>query len=138
MHWFSYCIHIHGDVVFLYSIFLTCRGRLSIKGIIPKVTNRRLVKMKALMALVSFWIFLSLFGGSDWLKRTNVKCQRAVPAKDEVWMLQRWHSAVVTKTGFRPSSITVSSRIGSFQGRYRQQPMTLSMFHYSLNLKRCQ
>lgn len=41
--------------------------------IIPKVTNRRLVKMKALMALVSFWIFLSLFEGSDWLNETNIK-----------------------------------------------------------------
>ena len=48
-------------------------GRLSIKEMIPKVTNRMLVKMKALMALVSFWIILSLFGGSDWLKGTNVK-----------------------------------------------------------------
>lgn len=47
-------------------------GRLSIKEIIPKVTNRKLVKMKALMALVSFWTFLSLFGGSDWLKGTHV------------------------------------------------------------------
>lgn len=51
---------------------LTCTGRLSIKDIIPKVTNRKLVKMKARMALVSFWTFLSLFGGSDWLKGTHV------------------------------------------------------------------
>lgn len=28
--------------------------------------------MKALMAFVSFWIFLSLFGGSDWLKGTKL------------------------------------------------------------------
>lgn len=47
-------------------------GRLSIKDIIPKVTNRKLVKMKARMALVSFWTFLSLFGVSDWLKGTHV------------------------------------------------------------------
>lgn len=60
------------EVVLLY-VCLTCRGRLSIKEIIPKVTNRMLVKMKALMALVSFWIFLSLFEGSDWLKGTHVK-----------------------------------------------------------------
>lgn len=56
----------------LWCLFLTWRGRLSINEMIPKVTNSRLVKMKALMALVSFWIFLSLFGGSDWLKGTIV------------------------------------------------------------------
>lgn len=48
-------------------------GRLSIKEMIPKMTNRMLVTMKALMALVSFWIFLPVFEGSDWLKGTNVK-----------------------------------------------------------------
>lgn len=44
--------------------------------------------MKALRALVSFWIFLSLFRGSDWLKGTNSKCQKRGTAKEEMWLLQ--------------------------------------------------
>lgn len=40
----------------------TCRGRLSISERIPKKMSSRLVKIKALMALVSFWIFLSHLG----------------------------------------------------------------------------
>lgn len=72
-----------GKFVRLYGC-LTCMGRLSIKEIIPKVTNRKLVKMKARMALVSFWTFLSLFGGSDWLKGTHVK-----RANQDVWTVWR-------------------------------------------------
>jgi len=49
---------------------VTCMGRLSMREMMPKMTSSILVKMKALMALVSFWIFLSLFGGPDGLKKT--------------------------------------------------------------------
>lgn len=40
----------------------TCRGRLSISERIPNKTSSRFVKVKALMALVSFWTFLSRLG----------------------------------------------------------------------------
>lgn len=72
-----------GKFVRLYGC-LTCMGRLSIKEIIPKMTNRKLVKMKARMALVSFWTFLSLFGGSDWLKGTHI-----IRANQDVWTVWR-------------------------------------------------
>ena len=39
------------------------------REMMPKVTSSRLVKMKALMALVSFWIFLLRFGGPGRLPR---------------------------------------------------------------------
>lgn len=43
-------------------VYVTCRGRLSIRQQIPKVISSRLVRMKARMALVTFWIFASLLG----------------------------------------------------------------------------
>lgn len=45
------------------SVCTTWRGRLSIKHVVPNNTSKRLVKIKAVIALVSFWIFLSLLGG---------------------------------------------------------------------------
>jgi len=41
---------------------VTCRGRLSMSERIPNRKSRTFVKVKALMALVNFWIFLSRFG----------------------------------------------------------------------------
>lgn len=40
----------------------TCRGRLSTRQQHPKAISSTLVRMKALMALVTFWILLSLLG----------------------------------------------------------------------------
>lgn len=45
------------------SVCTTWRGRLSIKHVTPNNTSKKLVKIKALTALVIFWIFLSLLGG---------------------------------------------------------------------------
>lgn len=45
----------------------TCRGRLSTRQQNPKAISSRLVRMKALMALVTFWILPSLLGPLVWL-----------------------------------------------------------------------
>ena len=64
--------------------FLTCMGKLSIKEIIPNVTSSRLVKMNALRALVNFWIFLSLFGETDWLEERRSR-REWIPPRWDVW-----------------------------------------------------
>lgn len=68
------------------STLLTCKGKLSMRDVMPKVTNRRLVKMKALMALVSFWIFLFVFEAFSWLGRTKFKRQKRLMATQKVRM----------------------------------------------------
>lgn len=45
----------------------TCRGRLSMRQQHPKAISSRLVRMKALIALVTFWILPSLLGPVVWL-----------------------------------------------------------------------
>ena len=53
--------------------YITWRGRLSMRERIPNSTNRRLVRVKALMALVTFWIFLSRLGPDGTLLAVEEK-----------------------------------------------------------------
>lgn len=48
-------------------VHATCRGRLSTRQQHPKAISSRLVRMKALIALVTFWILPSLLGPAVWL-----------------------------------------------------------------------
>lgn len=56
--WLPHCVFM---CVCLW-VCSTCRGRLSMRQQHPNMSSSRLVRMKALMELVNFWILGSLFG----------------------------------------------------------------------------
>ena len=54
-------------------VHATCRGRLSMREQHPKASSSRLVRMKALMALVTFWILRSLLGPTACLAGAQIR-----------------------------------------------------------------
>lgn len=66
-------------------VCVTCRGRLPMRQQNPKARSSRLVRMKALMALVTFWILPSLLGplvclmGPQTHRCFNIICWTTLP-----------------------------------------------------------
>lgn len=128
-------------------ILLTCKGKLSIRDVMPKVTNRRLVKMKALMPLVSFWIFLFLFEAFSWLRRTKFKCQKRLMATQKVRMWWNKDAEVqcdvsdTTRLLFFYIAIQVLIRVNIKPILCTKQPVCLSVVsypeHFSYQLSVC-
>lgn len=69
-------------------VFATCRGRLSMRQQHPKAINSTLVRMKALMALVTFWILRSLLG--------TVLCLMGRRHRGVLTLMVRWDTPIIT------------------------------------------